>query len=745
VRAAVLLLVLGCGSKDTAPGDKDTAETTPARCPTTLSYRTDGDPDEVQLAGSFNDWTPQATPLTQALPGMWVVSLDLEPGVYPYKFVEFTAWSHGGAELWTCDALNPLIHCEEGTAADLGWVQDCGAGSESCNSLLVVEDCSKPRIDVVEVEVDRDARTVDISLTAAPSLDSTDDLQIEATIGQKSQTAVARGDGMFHVKLSGLDAGRSTIEIRAVDSSQQEATQTIPLWMDDFSWDQAVLYHAMIDRVANLKTKKDSLEGTSHPITDYAGGDFAGLQAALPYLEDLGVNALWLSNPQAGPTGAWAGDCNATYAGYHGFWPADWDKVDPHLGSKADLKSLIQAAHNRGMRVVMDWVGNHVHQDHPVLSDWPVEATHEEAICNQTGPDGALNWDRIPESCWFAPYLPDLDQAQPEVLDQSIEKALEWAREYELDGLRVDAAKHMPHSVSWNLSSQVEAQLQHRGTGFDFYLVGETFDGADAINAFVGPEQLDGQFDFPLYWQLREAFITDSASLRDVVSTASAMHERYPEGRMSTFLGNLDVGRFVTTAAEWTQDVCPDGEIRQADVPAGDDPYDRLLMAWTFLFSQPGIPLIYYGDELGLPGYGDPDNRQPLWWMADVMAGDVQTVASTLQPGPARVLRGVQALTRARREHPALATGTTSEWWAAPAEHPSLYAYSRTQGDDAALIILSRWTDEVSITNTLSFAGLPQGVTYEDVLTGEAFVANGDELTVTMLPMSARLLLPRAD
>jgi len=501
----------------------------------------------------------------------------------------------------------------------------------------------------------------------------------------------------------------------------------------------------MIDRVANGRARLDATEGTSHEITDYMGGDLAGLEASLPYLDDLGVNTLWLSNPQAGPAGAWEGDCGATYAGYHGFWPADWDQVDPHLGSAADLTSLIDAAHARGMRVILDWVGNHVHQDHPILQVWPENAVHDLDVCKEVGPDGQLNWDRIPESCWFAPYLPDLDQTDPDVLTSSIDTAIAWAEKYALDGLRVDAAKHMPHSVSWNLQSKVADHLEHRGTGFDFILVGETFDGADAINAFIGPDQLDGQFDFPLYWQLREAFITDTASLRDVVWTASNTAERYPGGRMSTFLGNLDVGRFITTAAEATDDVCPDGALRQASAPTSDAPYQRLLMAWTFLLSQPGMPLIYYGDELGLAGYGDPDNRQPLWWSADLTAGDVERVASDLESGPAMVLRGVKALTAARAAEPALATGQTIEWWAAPEDHPSLYAYARTDGTSGALVLLSRWSEAATITNSLSFADLPADVAYEDVLTGEIFEADGDSLTVSMPAMSARLLLPRAE
>lgn len=738
MRAWLFILGLGCSTEKNDIQAQDTGSVTDGLCPVTLTYETDSGPDGVLLAGSFNDWTPAQTPLSEVKRGVWAITLQLAPGEYPYKFVETITWSQGHGELWTCDSKNPLIHCEEGTAADLDWTQECEAGNPSCNSLLMVEDCQRTRVHVAQVQADRTAGTVAIDLVAQTSEDPT---SVRVDVDDTPAT-YSEQTGMFHVELGPLGAEKTVLDVTVSSDSGPGDGVTIPLNMDDWSWERAVIYHAMIDRVANGQEANDSLEGTTHAITDYAGGDLSGLEAALPYLDDLGINTLWLSNPQAGPQGAWEGDCGATYSGYHGFWPTSWSKIDAHLGTKADLKSLIDAAHDRGMRVILDWVGNHVHDDHPILDQWPQTAIHDLAVCNDQGAGGALNWDLIPESCWFAPYLPDLDQSDPAVLASSIESAIEWAETYGLDGLRVDAAKHMPHSVSWNLQSEVRNRLEHSGADFDFMLIGETFDGADAINAFIGPDQLDGQFDFPLYWQLRDAFIYDSASLADVVDAASRLSERYPGGQMSTFLGNLDVSRFITTASEWSDNVCQDGALRQASAPTGDEPYDRLLMAWAFLFSQPGMPLIYYGDEMGLPGYGDPDNRQPLWWTANVMDGDVESVAAQLDSGPARVLHGVKALTQARASISALATGTTTEWWS---DGPDLYAYSRSDENGGALVILSRKSSEYTVNNGLSFAGLPPGAVFEDVLTGDRFYADGDNLSISMPPMSARLLRPTSN
>jgi glycosidase len=713
-------------------------------CPVGFTYETRGEPDAVRLTGSFTDWAADEIEMTEALDGLWHVELWLPPGAHPYKFVEYTAWTMGGAELWTCDPAAPLIHCEEADASN-EWAQDCSPGADACNSLAIVPDCTLPTLSVESVTVDRGTGTLGVNFRAAPSATAAPVVQVTATLNGAPIAGGLEG-GVFHVEQSGLSAGRHTIRAVATDAAGQVSEAAfVPAWLDDWTWDEAVLYHALIDRVSNEDATNDASEGTTHAITDFAGGDLAGLMQALPYLDSLGVNAIWVSNPQPAPTGPWAGDCSATYSGYHGFWPADWDGIDAHLGTEETWRAFIDAAHGRNMRVVIDWVGNHIHEDHAGYADWEETAFNPPAVCSETDRHGAMNWDSIPESCWFAPYLPDLDQTDPDVLTADIDSAVRWAQEYDLDGLRVDAAKHMPHAVSWNLNSRIAQSLEHReaGSDFDFYLVGETFDGQDRINAYIGPNQLDGQFDFPLYWALRDAFIYDSLSLADLVGMGTTMAERYPDGRMSTFLGNLDVGRFSTTADEWTEEECVDGAIRQAATPTDVQVYDRLVLAWTFLFTQPGIPLIYYGDELGLPGYGDPDNRQPLWWATDVAGKEVSDVQATLPGGPAWVLGTVATLAQARADHPALATGTTTEWWAEPTDFPTLYAYARTGTDDAVLVILSRWDEATTITNSLAFAGLPTDAVYEDLLTGETFAADGDSLTVTIPPRHARVLVVR--
>jgi glycosidase len=395
------------------------------------------------------------------------------------------------------------------------------------------------------------------------------------------------------------------------------------------------------------------------------------------------------------------------------------------------------------MRVIMDWVANHVHETHPYVAEHP-EWFHDQGICKDSV-DGQQNWDRIPESCAFAEYLPDIDYSQPEAMVTMLDDALWWATRYELDGFRVDAVKHMPHAVTYNLQSLVKQRLEHRGSGLstDFYTVGETFDSYDRIAAYIGDDQLDGQFDFDLYHALRGAFLrpgdAELAVLYDSYETSRAV---YGDAPMSTFLGNHDVLRWVSEGSEGWVDPCQNGQIAHAPAPSDPWAYEGLRLGFTFLFTMPGRPLVYYGDELGMPGRNDPDNRQPLWWHAGDGSGDfsavgsVDDLAATVGPEQAATLRHVRALAQARRDHPALYSGGWIEWW----REYDLFAAARSHGSDHALVLLNRSFDDRTLVNGMGFAGLPQG-TYEDVLTGQVFTTAGDQLTVDVPARGSRVLI----
>lgn len=682
--------------------------------------------DAVFIAGTFNGWDPAATPMTRRDDGVYEIDLDLDPGAYPYKLVEVD-YDAGGEPQWACDPESAYVQCDEGYT----WDPSCPVNGASCNSMLVIGDCAAPRLNVVGLDIDREGDTVSVVVEAEGEV-----AEAWATLDGEDLGEAAGWTGKgFSYQSGRLSDGRHTLRFYAVDADGNEAEPVyVPLWLDDRSWETGLLYYVFVDRFANGDGGLDHSEGTSSSTTDYEGGDWQGVINKLDYLDELGVTVLWLTAPQDNAEGAWNGTCNATYAGYHGYWPSDPFAPEEHFGDDATLRELIDGAHARGMRVLTDWVANHVITTHPYYTDHPDWFNP----LNECG--AANNWNDIPETCWFTSYLPDIRYYDEEPLVQMVDDAMWWVKEYELDGFRVDAVKHMPHSLYWNFASRVRNEVEYSEVGGDedFYTVGETFSGdRGLIGSYVNPRELDAQFDFPLYWAITSAFAREEAGLSNgegsLADTFADSQAAFGGAIMSTFLGNHDVVRFLAQASGevgslYGDGTCGwDGGLWSPDQGTSDPtPYRKLMLAWTFLLTSEGLPLVYYGDEIGLPGYADPDNRQMMRFDGELSGNE------------AMVLEHVRALGQARREHPAFATGTRTGWWEGEA---GFYAYARTTADDQVLVLLNRDAADRSVTNGLAFAGLT-ATTWVDVLSGDRFTAAGDSLTVNVPARGSRVLVP---
>jgi glycosidase len=711
------------GAQTTLVVTVDPALTPP--CPTTLRYTARAGATAVTLAGDFNGWDAAALPLTPDGDD-WTVTVDLPPGAYAYKFVERV----GGTDLWSCDPANGAFQCDAGYT----WDPSCPPGGGGCNSVLEVPDCRQPALTVADVTIDRGADALQVRV------DATGDLRDPWATLDGVALAAWTGDG-FTVDVSDLGDGRHTLRFGGTDAAGRPVQEAyVPAWTDDADWQSGLMYFAFVDRFADGDPSRNTAEGATAALGDYLGGDWQGVIDHLDDLDDLGVTALWLTAPVDNPEGAFDGDCGQTYTGYHGYWPVSGTALEGHFGDADTLQRLVDEAHRRGMRVLVDWVANHVHEDHPWVTERPDWFTDRHICREDDDGDGVVNWDQRPETCWFASYLPDFDYYRLDTTLAVVDEAVDLAVVYGFDGFRVDAVKHLPHSVHATLAARVAARIEHPTAGGDepFYTVGETFTGdRGLIASYVRPGELDGQFDFPLYWTVLGAFARDEVglsngpgSLADAVVQSQAA---YGEGQMSIFLGNHDVARFIAHAngevgSLYGDGACnADGSPRASDTPpTGADPYDRLRLAWAFLLTQPGLPLVYYGDEIGLPGYGDPDNRQSMRWEPD--RSDLErSVHDT-----------VAALGQARRAHPAFRQGATVGWWE---NEPDVWAYARVHDGDAVLVALNRSTSPRVLANGLSFAGLPTG-TWEDVLTGERLVSSGDALTVEVPARGARVLVP---
>jgi neopullulanase len=747
------LLLLACTDKVVEPGRDSDQPATEGLCPVSFEVTLADEADSVSIVGDWNRWEEGADPLSSgASPGLWTGVAHLPPGSWSYRISAVEDWTVEGYERLLCDPHAELIHCpedyKEPWATD--WSHACATPAETaCNSMIVVPDCTAaaPELELLSLQIDRAAGVVSVELALLG------EGELAATL-DGTPVELERSGDRASLQLAGLSPTRHTLRVKAASSSGEADPLYIPFWMDgvgEAPWRQAPVYFAFVDRLANGDSSIDASEGVSLELGDYLGGDFQGVIDSLDYLEELGVGTLWLSNPQDNADGGWAGDCDHSYSGYHAYWPIGAREVEPHFGDEEALRRLVQEAHARNMRVIMDFVANHVHQDHPLYLEHADEGWfNDQAICEDSW-SGQSNWDRIPEQCWFAPYLPDINYAEPDALTTMVDDALWWVKTFELDGLRVDAVKHMPHSLSWNLEARLRAEVEHRGAGGDevFWTVGETFDGHERIAAYISREaeegdklQLDGQFDFPQYYALLSVFASASGSMSELSAAVSAGEGYWQGALMSGFLGNHDVVRFATYGAEGYRDSCEEGVgMSQASDPLDSDLLDRMAVAWTFLYSQPSVPLIYYGDEIAMGGYSDPDNRHPLWWSS---GGDgsapasLEALASQVDPDRAVLLRHIAELASIRRQHPAMWRGEAIEWWMGPSDWPTLWGYARRDPEtgNAVVVLLNMgWTTE-SLTNGLAFAGLPEG-TYEELLSGGSSASSGDSITLSVGPRSS--------
>lgn len=417
-----------------------------------------------------------------------------------------------------------------------------------------------------------------------------------------------------------------------------------------------VFYLLMPDRFANADTTNDD-PAASPGLLDrargrhYHGGDLAGVRARLPYLKELGITTLWM-NPIYDNTNVlddrerWQEQPTTAFHGYHAI---DFYGVEERLGDMAELRRLVDEAHAHGIKVVLDMVANHTSAYHPWVSDPPTptwyNGTPERHLANtwQTwtlaDPYSPPHMRRETLDGWFIDILPDLDQDDPEVARYVIQNTLWWVGTTGIDGIRQDTWPYVPRTFWRDWMTAIEREHP------TVRVVGEVFDGDPALVAFFegGRPQFDGVdtrlhalFDFPLFYPLRNAFAR-GRSVREVPQMLARDRLYRDPDAMITFLGLHDVSRFMHE---------PGATI------------DGLRLAYTVLFTVRGTPLVYYGDEIALPGGDDPDNRRdfPGGWPGD--ARDAFTAAGRTADEQA-VWSHVQALARLRAARPELRRGAT--------------------------------------------------------------------------------------
>lgn len=502
-----------------------------------------------------------------------------------------------------------------------------------------------------------------------------------------------------------------------------------------FSQDD-VIYLIMPDRFANGDASNDD-PPRSRGLLDrtkaryYHGGDFAGVIARLPYLKDLGVTALWLNpwydnNDRLNDRETYEGQA---ITDYHGYGAVDFYGVEERLGDMKTLRGLVDAAHALGMRVIQDQVANHTGPSHPWAHDPPtprwLSGTAQQHLANTwqiwtlADPHATAPMRRETLEGWFIDILPDINHDDPEAARYVIQNALWWVGALGLDGIRQDTLPYVPRRFwrEWMAALKREhPQLA---------VVGELFDGDPALVSYFqgGASRADGidigidtLFDFPLYFPLRRAF-AEGKPLREVAMMLSRDHLYTDASRLVTFLGLHDVPRFMHE---------PGATL------AG------LKLAFTFLLTARGTPLVYYGDEIGLAGGPDPDNRRdfPGGWPDDARNA---FEASERTPEQQSVFEHVRRLLRLRTELPALRRGVQLNL----AVGEQTWAFARINGGASLVAMFNNGTEEATIDCPVGPALLREGVRLEDRLGLASPVTVSDgRIRVRIPARSASVLAP---
>lgn len=710
----------GGGSDGGGTGDEEEEEEreilTVRDCAVELRWIPPGSPSTVEVAGEFNDWTPAA--LSPAGDGVWSAELgELAPGVYGHKFIVDGSWE--GAP-----PVNVYTKWSDGTE----------------NRALRVGDCTKPLLQTVSASASSGG-TLEAVVQFASAADGTpiDPAATTVTVAESAVTPdIDVEAGTITVSLSGLAPGKHSLRVTAADTAGTVAENElfVPLWVEDeaFEWEDSLLYFVFTDRFRNGDYGSEPFSPVADVATtaNYQGGDFQGVIDALEegYFDELGVNTLWLSPVYENPEGRYLGtDGTHWYTGYHGYWPTEALGIEQRWGTAAGsgeekLAELIEKAHERGIRVLFDLVLNHVHEDHHYLGEHP-EWFGDGCVCGAPG----CGWEEKPVECWFTDYLPDLNYKQHDLTERVLADTMTLVRDYDVDAVRIDAAKHMDHVIMRSLRKRLEEEFQ-AGGGAEFYLVGETFTSdRGLIMDYVGDHELTGQFDFPLYYAIRSTFTGGGGSFRDLENAVVASADAYGDGLMSPFLGNHDIERFATAVtgrsgdpwAGWLDDPMAEGgsTVTEWDV------INKASMAFVFTLTQPGVPLIYYGDEIGLHGGGDPDNRRFM------------SFAPYLSANQETLLERVRATGQAVKASTAIRRGQRRQLWV----DDDFYVYAMDNGaGDVAVIAMNKGSSRTESID-LSSLGV-DGATFTDALgSSVGGTVSGGRLSISLDSWQSAILV----
>jgi glycosidase len=647
-----------------------------------FTYKLQDMEKQINLFGQFNSWDRQNLPMKDTNgDGVLEVEIPLDPGRYEYKFFV------DGREV--VDPTNPnkvsngmgdfnSLRIIEESATDKMFLHVLG--SSNANDGL--------KLNFYFENVDRSNIVNKESLIALFDNQKFPSELIKVTGREITLTVkgkMLRGNHSVRLAVNrmGKHTNIQTIQIHNGVIAGKSGVHTL---------NDNIIYSIMIDRFSNGDLSNDNpiKHDSLFAPANYQGGDLQGIinKMELGYFDRLGVNAFWIS-PIVDNTNNTYREYptpNRWYTGYHGYWPTSSNKIEEHFGDMNLVKKLIDISHKKDSKVYLDYVAHHVHEEHWMWKD------HRDWFGTFNLPNGRLNlrlWDEYRLTTWFEPYMPSFDFVSSyEALEFMTDNAVWWLKVTGADGYRHDAVKHVPNEF-WRLLTKKLKEEIAIPLDKEVYQIGESFGGIDMIASYVNNGQLSAQFNFNLYDVAVPTFLDEKASFKLL---DYQMQKSFQVFGYNNLMGNImdshDKIRYMAYAdGDLSINDGRAGDFAWNNPPKVDDPksYDKLKLHLAYILTIPGVPIIYYGDEIGMTGAADPDNRRMMRFGYDLDKNEIQA------------FEDVSKLIHIRKEHSALRYG---DFLTLQADE-NIYAYLRSDMNERVLIIVNKNSNQQNVEFTL--------------------------------------------
>jgi cyclomaltodextrinase len=669
----------------------------------------------VFVMGTFNSWNRTADPLHDGDgDGIFEATLLLDEGVYEYQFV------YDKTEVW--DKQNP---------------DKVDNGFGGYNSLLRVTSSEKNEIPNLYFAPRQ--QFPNIHITVACDGYPTKDLIIYMLLDNRllDEKIWFLTGNVMEIDLLALKLqDRHCLRIFA--DRQGAASNILKIWLQDgkplsddyFIWQDAIVYSLMIDRFC------DGDPGNNRPVihpqldnrANFKGGDFSGIQKKLTegYFKTLGINTIWISPVTKTTDKAYQEwpEPKRFYSGYHGYWPVRSDSTESRFGSLDQFIELVRKAHNQELKILLDFISNHTHIEHVFYQK------HPEWYGSMTLPNGEMNirlWEAYRLTTWFDTFLPSFDYiASVAALEKITDNALFWLSETHIDGFRHDATKHVPYLFWKKLNKKIKSKVNPQRS-LPVYQVGETFGGHDLIKSYVNNGMLDAQFNFEQFFTARRVFVEQNANFEDLALALEKSLSIYGNNHlMGNIMDSHDQARMIallegdlTLAEDAVQRAWQDPLITVDDTLS----YRKARVVLTYILTIPGVPIIYYGDEIGMTGAGDPDNRRMMRFEGSLSAAEQRHFSE------------VKKLIHLRKNHSALRRGDYLTILA----DKDLYIYSRGDLTERLLIALNKSNAVKKIQ--LQLPEWLTGTRAESLLDMDTIDIENNEITLQLPTWSGKVYL----